>query len=350
MRTTVFRTIRPAATVAILVTACAGWAQAQDGFTAEGASAEDVGPEFPSDPRAWINSSPLSREALKGKAALLWYFEEGCPRCREEWPKLLAASRKFEGKPVVFIAVNSGNPPAEVLRYARQNRIDWPVLVDTTRAFERQSGVGTISLQNIHQLRVLMPDGQFRRGSYRNVEGEAADALTEARWKVDPASVPQSLRGVWQAVELGGYATAARPLKKALASRNPELKQAAESLHAAIEAEWSDLGAKAREAAEAGDSWQAYKTYSRIGERFRGYDLPEEFDRRRRELETNADVERELEARKRLEVTLRQLRSARGANRQRAAVLLQKLVKDYPGTEAATEAEELLTGPSSAGR
>jgi len=33
--------------------------------------------ELPADPEAWLNSPPISNEVLKGKAAILYFFEEG---------------------------------------------------------------------------------------------------------------------------------------------------------------------------------------------------------------------------------------------------------------------------------
>ena len=33
--------------------------------------------EFPADPSLWLNSPPISSEILKGKAAVLYFFEEG---------------------------------------------------------------------------------------------------------------------------------------------------------------------------------------------------------------------------------------------------------------------------------
>lgn len=88
-------------------------------------------PPFPSDPVHWINSGPLTASGLKGKGVVLWSFEEECPRCRERWPGLIESAKKFEGQPVVFIAVNSGSGRSTVEDYARQVKCPWPVLVDT---------------------------------------------------------------------------------------------------------------------------------------------------------------------------------------------------------------------------
>jgi hypothetical protein len=46
---------------------------------------------LPSDPSMWINSAPITMEALQGKAALLWFYEESCPRCREHVTLAMAA-------------------------------------------------------------------------------------------------------------------------------------------------------------------------------------------------------------------------------------------------------------------
>ena len=32
---------------------------------------------FPSNPAQWLNSSPISKEAMAGKGAVLYFFEEG---------------------------------------------------------------------------------------------------------------------------------------------------------------------------------------------------------------------------------------------------------------------------------
>ena len=41
------------------------------------AQAQNTPPEFPQDPASWINAPPISRKASEGKAAILYFFEEG---------------------------------------------------------------------------------------------------------------------------------------------------------------------------------------------------------------------------------------------------------------------------------
>ncbi len=298
-------------------------------------------PDFPADPRAWLNSPPLSLEMLRGKGAVLWYYEEGCPRCRERWPEMLSEARKFQGKPVVFIAVNSGSSPAEVLRYVRENRIDWPVIIDTSRQFEQQSGVPEVSLQNIYQMRVLAPDGTLRRSGGFDVADAANELLKEAKWKVDPADVPEGLRTAWQAVEFGDYTKGAPLIKRSINARDEATKNAAAKLQAAVEAEWTRMAEAAHQATAAGRQWEAFKTYSQIAAQFKGYELPPEIEATRRELEQSSEIKREFEANKRYEAATK-IAPTNAASRNRLIATLKLLTTDFAGTEAAQKAESLL--------
>jgi hypothetical protein len=39
-------------------------------------TAQDAGFSLPSNPAQWLNSPPISLEAMKGKGAVLYFFEE----------------------------------------------------------------------------------------------------------------------------------------------------------------------------------------------------------------------------------------------------------------------------------
>ena len=198
--------------------------------TSAGSSSKpaDAVKEFPSEPAMWVNSEPLSVEALKGKGAFVWFYEEGCPRCREKWPEMLATAKKYEGKPVVFIAVNSGTSRNEVENYAQSTGLNWPILVDTSREFEKQSGVSEISLQNIYQLGIISPDGSFSQANAREFGAAAERAAAGAKWTVDPTGMPAALMPAWTAIEMGDFAAAATLVKKGLATNKPEIKEAVE--------------------------------------------------------------------------------------------------------------------------
>jgi thiol-disulfide isomerase/thioredoxin len=302
----------------------------------------DAAPEFPAAPGQWLNGPPLTTTALEGKAAFLWFFEETCPKCRGKWPSLLATARKYQGKPIVFVAVNSGNPPEEVAQYAREVGLDWPILVDPTRDFEKKSGVGEISLENIYQVRLLTADGRMVPGDWSDIEGSISRALAGASWRVDPATVPASLRRAWHAVETGDFAAAAPAIKRALKSRTASLKKAAQSLDEAVRKELDAQLAEARTARGRGDAWAAYKALAAIPRRFRGYEVPKEVEEVRSELASDPAVKAELAGQKELGAIRKLLAAPTDASRRRGLSQLRVLARQAPETDAAREARALL--------
>jgi thiol-disulfide isomerase/thioredoxin len=146
--------------------------------------------QMPTESASWINSGPLTLESLEGKGVVLWFFEEQCPRCKAAWPGLAALAKKHENEPVVFVAINSGNVPAAIQAYVKQNKVDWPVIVDTSRQMEKAAGVKEICLQNICQARLITPGGSLIMARWDDLEGAVQLALQGAQWKIDPSGIP----------------------------------------------------------------------------------------------------------------------------------------------------------------
>jgi thiol-disulfide isomerase/thioredoxin len=319
--------------VALLVAAFAGPA-------APSASAQTAEFALPTSPAAWANSPPLTAEMLAGKAAFLWFYEEDCPRCREKWPAMYAEAKKFEGKPVVFIAINSGNSRQTVEQYGREVGLRWPTIIDTDRSLETAADVGTISLQNIYQAKVLRADGSLGRASFSDIEGSVNAVLTDAKWRVDPAEVPEALKAAWLQIEFGQFATAAPLVKKQLNAANPTVKAAAEKLQAASLKELSAAVEAARLKRDTATKWDAYKTYAAIGVRFKGLEIPAEATSAVAELAADSSVRNELSAKTQWEAIERVL--AGGGLNKATAGRLERLTKQFPGTEAAGKAQAVL--------
>lgn len=297
---------------------------------------------FPTQPTDWIGSPPLTLEMLKGKAALLWFYEEGCPKCREKWPAMLASSRKFEGKPILFIAVNSGNSRQEVQSYVRDCNVSWPTIVDSDRSFEKAAGVNEVSLQNIYQMRLLLPDGKLIQGNPGEFEAMADSAVRDAKWNVDPTSIPASLRNAWQAVEVGAFVSASVVLKKSLKSGPPDVKAGAEVLMAAVNAALDKQLKAAESASESGSKWAAYKEFQSLVATFKGYDLPPSVAEQIKTLSTDPAVKAELAAIKVLDGLKKNFSNTSVTVRNRTVAGLQKLVADQPETDAGKEAKAIL--------
>jgi len=298
--------------------------------------------QLPADPTMWTNSGPITSEALKGKAAFLWFFEEGCPRCRQKWPEMLELSKKYQDKPIVFIGINSGNTRPAVEQYLRSVRVNWPTIIDPTRQFEQLAGVDEISLQNIYQAKVITADGRIADGDWSKLNETVDRALAGAKWRVPPDEVPASLKPVWLNIEFNQFAAAGPVIKKSLASNKPEVKQAAAKLDEAVQAQIAADLAVAEEAFAAGEKWKAFKAFKQINTQYAGFTLPDTVLERGKELVAEETVKKELAASKALEAAKKALQSSSSGSRRSGQVRLKKLVSEHAGTEAATEAEQLL--------
>ena len=305
---------------------------------------ERTAPSLPDEPANWINSSPPSGEAFAGKGVVLWFFEENCPRCAGRWPELMALSKKYQDKPVVFIAVNSGTPRKTIESYVRRHKISWPVALDPARTLEPKFNVNQISLNNIYQVRLILPDGTVQMGSPNNLEAAAERAADGAKWNVDPDKIPEELTQAWQSIEFGNYSGAALSVQKGLKNNKPEIKQAAELLQEYVESQIDEQNKSAATALEAGQKWEAYKTLKQISTKFKGYSLPGELMTSLKTLEKDSAVEREQKALRILQMA-QKAQNGTPSGQRRANGLLKTLQTDYPTTEAATLAEKLQNTP-----
>jgi thiol-disulfide isomerase/thioredoxin len=298
---------------------------------------------LPTDPAMWLNSPPLTMESLKGKGVVLWFYEEDCPSCRGKWPGMYELARKYQGQPVVFVAVNSGNAPAQVQQYAKEVKLTWPIIVDPSRQFEKQWLEQEISLQNIHQCELLLPSGQKGNGRWNDLDGSVKQVLAGAAWKIDPKTIPAAFLPTWQQVEMGNYAAAAGLLKKGLVTKNAEVKAAATRVQSFVDQQIQSAVAAAAKAHQAGEAWRAYRLYRGVSSMFAGYDLPAEVATAQKELAADPNVKKQLEAAKSLDGIKKALPTARtDLARKRVITRLEQLVMQYPETEAGNEAKQLL--------
>ena len=321
-----------------------GWALAGMlvAVVAQTAWGQSKKPELPSQPTSWLNAPPLKWDMMKGKGVVFYFFEEDCPRCKGEWPGILAEVEKFKGKPVAFIGVNSGNSAAEVAAYAREIRCNWPISVDTDRSFETAAGVPPLSLQNIWQYMVLTPEGEFRRSRGFDMAKAGEDALTGAKWNIDPSEIPAAMQPAWIGVEFGNYAAAAIEVQKNLKSPKPELKAAAEKLNAYVQGEIQKRIESANSSQQAGEKWAAYKLYSSLSQEFKGFTIPPEAEKAAKDLSLDDGVKVELAAIKRYDIAYKQLTSPTPSVQKRGRSLLEVLAKDSPSTEAGKKALDVI--------
>lgn len=296
-------------------------------------------PQLPINPAVWINSPPISNEMLAGKAAVLFFFDAQDRGVTDGWQRLLFTAQKFEGTPLLFIGVNSGSPRAQLEGYVKRNKIPWPVICDSDRSFENQFGI-RVSPQETRQLRLLMPDGSFKTAEVNNIEGAATDALRDAKWKIEPKDVPPPLQSAWLAIEFGKYPDAAQTLKKSLNGKG-EIKDFAVRLNQFV---LDDLTAQvdaAKKSLDDGKKWDAFKRFSAIPPKFKGFTVPADVNSTLKELAADEAIKEEQAAMRQLDFAMQA--AARSPTARKGAIKqLEKLIKDHPDTEAASEAQKLI--------
>lgn len=302
---------------------------------------QKASPQLPGNPAFWINSPPISNEMLAGKAAVLFFFDAQDRGVADGWQRLLFTAQKFEGTPLLFIGVNSGSPRAQLEGYVKRNKIPWPVISDSDRSFENQFGI-RVSPQETRQLRLLMPDGKIKTAEVNNIEGAATDALRDAKWKieVEPKDVPPVLLQAWLAIEFGKYPDAAQTLKKNLNGKG-EIKDFAVRLNQFV---LDDLTAQldaAKKSLDDGKKWEAFRRFSAIPPKFKGFTVPADVNSTLKELATDDAIKKEQAAMRQFDFAMQA--AARSPNARKGAIKqLEKLIKDHPDTEAAAEAQKVI--------
>ena len=72
------------------------------------AAAVSVGDRAPEIKAAgWLNTSPLTLAALRGRIVVVEFWATWCPPCRRSIPHLIQLYNSYKGKPVTFISLSS---------------------------------------------------------------------------------------------------------------------------------------------------------------------------------------------------------------------------------------------------
>lgn len=299
---------------------------------------------LPDLPTAFINSPPLSKEGLRGKVVVLYFYEETCPGCRELWPDKIKIANGFKDKPVIFIAINSGNSAGDVSSYMQEVKCSWPTIVDTNRSFEKACGITEpVAIGNTLVVKVVAPTGEMQTATHLNYHLFVTDKLKTAKWKIDPKAIPDSLKVAWQFLEIGNYNQALTLMAASDKKQVDEQSKAAlATLKSVILEEFNKVATPAKEAEAAGNAWIALKGYQIAALQFSNLPEAKELKGKITKLGTDPAVGRELKAAKLWTEAQNAARSPNAATQKRAVQQAHQVVKDYPNTEAATAAQAAL--------
>jgi cytochrome c biogenesis protein CcdA/thiol-disulfide isomerase/thioredoxin len=143
--------------------------------------------ELPSLSRAtgWLNSPPLTREALRGKVVLIDFWTYSCINCLRTLPYLNSWYAKYKDHGLVIIGVHAPEfafekDPANVRRAVAQLGIAYPVALDNDYAiwqgFNNQYWPAHYFVDATGQIR----GHHFGEGEYRESERIIRELLTDA--------------------------------------------------------------------------------------------------------------------------------------------------------------------------
>ncbi len=330
-------------------------------------------PYFPSN---WLNSEPMTVEGLKGKLVVLWFYVYKPPQPQKrnrrynrkpaagepdkevvtdfsknsDLAEAIKGSKAYQGKPVIFIAVNPNNDIRIVQQSAKILGIPWPVIADPDRSYTREVDVDGLNDENINQVMIITPSGSLIKGDWTNVDSSINAHIDSAKWKMDPSEVPKSLKTTWQLVEIGYYAKAMPGIKRYLKSRDEASKAAAQKLLDIVN---GDLDGRLS-SAKALSSWESYKYLIRFVTEFGAFPQGKAAKEELKKLSKDKQVQRELLAKnvlakiktmlygKKPKYANRNQRQRQATGNKQIEDALWKLVKEYDDTEAGKQAAGVL--------
>lgn len=309
-------------------------------------SAANTLPDFGSR-HEWINSGPLSPAMLKGKIAVLRFYEEGCPTCRATWVEINKSAKGWKAdKNLVLIAVNSGVGKGGVQTYAQSVKLDdWSVLVDEDRSFEKNFGF-TISLQNIYQAQFVAPDGSLtpinaaEPAMSQDIQRLYDQHKGQVVWKINPAEVPAAGKSLWQAYEFNQWPAVMKELPGTLRSNDAKVKELAGKIDAAAKVEIKARTEAGKAKNEAGEKWPAFKICEAVLADFGVTVDTKEASGLAQKLRLDRKVGNEFTARDTFQKGQAML--ADPNQKKQGEVYLQSIIDNYKDTEAAGLAKALL--------
>ena len=146
-------------------------------------------PEFPNN-LTWLNSSPLSLKALKGKVVLVDFWTYSCINCQRTLPYLQKWHEKYRDSGLVIIGVHSPEFDFEkqeenVKEAAKLYEVSWPVVLDNQMKIWGSFGNNYWPAKYLidHNSKIIFT--HFGEGNYVETELKIQEALREAGFKVD---------------------------------------------------------------------------------------------------------------------------------------------------------------------
>ena len=135
---------------------------------------------------AWLNSAPLTAQALRGKVVLVDFWTFSCINCQRALPHVRAWAEKYKDQGLVVIGVHAPEfaferKPDSVQRAARDMGLNFPIAIDNNfaiwKAFSNQYWPANYFIDARGRIRFH----HFGEGEYERSEQVIRQLLDEAR-------------------------------------------------------------------------------------------------------------------------------------------------------------------------
>jgi thiol-disulfide isomerase/thioredoxin len=155
----------------------------------------------------WINSSPLTLDALRGKVVLVDFWTYSCINCQRTLPYLRAWARQYDSQGLVVIGVHAPEFGFErdvrrVRQAAMDGKLDYPIVLDNDftiwRAFRNQAWPALYFIDAQGRVR----HHQFGEGDYERAEQVIRELLREAGKPPETGMAQVALSGLGRAPDL----------------------------------------------------------------------------------------------------------------------------------------------------
>jgi thiol-disulfide isomerase/thioredoxin len=88
-----------------------------------------------------ILGKPVNKDNWAGKVVLVNFWATWCPPCREEIPELLELKKEYKDRLEIVGISEDDDPPATVLKFARQKGMTYPIVMATPELIDAYGGV-----------------------------------------------------------------------------------------------------------------------------------------------------------------------------------------------------------------
>ena len=88
-----------------------------------------------------LSGKPVNKENWTGKVVLVNFWATWCPPCRVEIPELLELKKEYKNQLEIVGISEDDDPPENVLKFARQKGMTYPIVMATPELVEAYGGV-----------------------------------------------------------------------------------------------------------------------------------------------------------------------------------------------------------------